>query len=167
MAGDTERSANARTIATNRKARHDYFIEKTYEAGIVLTGSEIKSVRASHVSLQEGYIVFSGGEAWFVGAHIGAYSHAGYAGHATDRRRKLLLKKKQIEELTIAVERKGHTIVPLRLYLKDGWAKLEIGMAKGKRQYDKRNTVKERDMKRDVDRALASQAKGSGRGRDD
>ncbi len=158
-------SKTVKTIATNRKARHDYFIEKTFEAGIVLTGSEIKSVRASHVSLQEGYITIDRGEAWLVGAHIGVYSHAGYAGHEPDRRRKLLLHARQIEEMAVEVDRKGHTVVPLRLYLKEGWAKLELGLAKGKRQFDKRETVKERDMKRDMDRELARRSKGRDGGR--
>lgn len=163
---DAEKSSAVKTIATNRKARHDYFIEKTFEAGIVLTGSEIKSVRASHVSLQEGYITIDRGEAWLVGAHIGVYAHAGYSGHAPDRRRKLLLHAKEIEQLAVAVDRKGHTIVPLRLYLKAGWAKLELGMAKGKRQFDKRETVKERDMQRDMQRELAGRSKGREGGRD-
>lgn len=164
MTGQTgqNESKGVKTIATNRKARHEYFIEKTFEAGIVLTGSEIKSVRASHVSLQEAYVTIERGEAWLVGAHIGVYAHAGYTGHAPDRRRKLLLHARQIAELAVEVSRKGHTIVPLRLYLHGGWAKLELGLAKGKRQYDKRETVKARDVKRDLDRELAGRARGTG-----
>jgi SsrA-binding protein len=144
-----------RTIATNRKARHDYLIEESIEAGIVLSGSEIKSVRAGKVSLQQAYASVERGEAWLVGAHIAEYENAGYATHEPTRRRKLLLHGRQIAQIAFDIQRKGYTLVPLRLYLKDGWAKVEVGVARGKKLVDKRETLRERDMQRDVDRELA------------
>ena len=144
-----------KTVATNRRARHEYHIVASLEAGIVLTGSEIKSIRAGRVSLQEAYAVIDRGEAWLVGAHIASYPMAGYADHEPARRRKLLLHKKEIRELAHEVRAKGVTLVPLRMYLSDGRAKVEIGIAKGKRQYDKREAIRERDTKRDLERQLA------------
>lgn len=149
-----------RTVATNRKARHEYHIEEIFEAGIVLTGSEIKSVRAGKVTLQQSYAQIHGGEAWLVGAHIAEYEHAGYATHDPTRRRKLLLHHKQLARLSADIQRQGATLVPLRMYLKDGWAKVELGLAKGKSHADKRESIKERDMKREVDRQLAERRRG-------
>jgi len=149
-----------KVVASNRKARHDYFIESTMEAGLVLTGSEIKSIRGGKVSLQQAYVQISGREAWLVGAHIAGYSHAGYADHDPTQRRKLLLHRKQIEKLFMAVQQKGLTIVPLRLYLKNGWAKVEIGVARGKQQHDKRQTLREQESRRDMDRAIARARRG-------
>ena len=149
-----------RVVASNRRARHDYFIDETFEAGLVLTGSEIKSVRGGKVSLQQAYVQIDGREAWLVGAHIAGYSHAGYADHEPTRQRKLLLHRRQIDRLHVAVQHKGLTIVPLRLYLKDGWAKLEIGVARGKKHHDKRHSLRERESRRDMDRALARARKG-------
>jgi SsrA-binding protein len=143
-----------RTVATNRKARHDYHILETLEAGLVLTGSEIKSVRAGKVSLREAHAVVEGGEAWLVGAHIASYPMAGYADHEPTRRRKLLLHRRQIDQLAFDVQAKGHTLVPLRMYLKDGLAKLEIALARGKKHYDKRQAIRERDTERDMEREL-------------
>lgn len=147
--------ANDRTVASNRRARHDYEILETLEAGLVLMGSEIKSIRAGQISLQEAYVNLMDGEAWLVGCHIAEYAWAGYAGHAPLRNRKLLLHRKQIFDLKRRVQTKGITLIPLRLYLTGGRAKLEIGLGRGKKQLDKRETLKERDVKRDIDRELA------------
>lgn len=143
------------TVASNRRARHDFHIEDTFEAGIVLTGTEIKSVRAGRVVLQQAYATLQAGEVWLVGAHIAEYEHAGYATHDPLRTRKLLLHGKQIARIASDVQRRGFTLVPLRMYLKDGWAKLELALARGKTGADKRESIKERDMKRDIDRQLA------------
>lgn len=143
-----------KTIASNRKARHDYEIVETVEAGLSLTGSEIKSIRAGRVSLQEAFAAVEGGEAWLVNAYIAPYEHAGYAGHETRRRRKLLLHRRQIERLAFDAQAKGFTLVPLRLYLRDGLAKVEIALARGKRQYDKRQALKARETEREIARAV-------------
>jgi SsrA-binding protein len=145
-----------KTVATNRKARHDYELIETVEAGLVLTGSEIKSVRAGRVSLQESFAVIEGGEAWLVNAHIARYDMAGYAGHDPLRRRKLLLHRRQIDDLGFKVQAKGLTLVPLRMYLKDGRAKLELALARGRKRHDKRQAIREREIKRDMERAAGS-----------
>jgi SsrA-binding protein len=144
-----------KTVASNRKARHEFFIEETVEAGLVLTGTEIKSIRTGKVSLQQAYATIERGEAWLVGAHIAEYENAGYASHDPTRRRKLLLHRKQIANIAADLQLKGFTLVPMRLYLKNGLAKLELGIARGKKNYDKRQTLKERDSRREIDRALA------------
>ncbi len=143
------RNMDVKTLATNRKARFEYFIEETYEAGIALFGTEIKSVRLGQISLQEAYVRTDGKQAWLVGAHVAPYAQASAFQHDPDRERKLLLHKKEIKEMWNAVRIKGMTIVPMRVYLKAGRAKLEIGVAKGKRLYDKRASIKERDEERD------------------
>jgi SsrA-binding protein len=143
-----------KVIATNRKARHEYHFHDTYEAGLVLQGTEIKSIRAGRVSLQEGYVSFEGGEAWLVDVHIATYDPASQQNHEPRRRRKLLLHRREIDRLRGRTQEKGYTVVPTRLYLKDGRAKLEIALARGKRQYDKRQTIAKRDAKRQVDRAI-------------
>jgi SsrA-binding protein len=142
-------------IAENRRARHDYFIEDRYEAGIMLMGWEVKSMRAGKAQIAEGYVVIRGSEIWLVGAHITPLSSA--STHViTDpvRARKLLLNRAEIDRLVGAVERSGYTIVPLELYWKSGRAKLRIGLAKGKKQHDKRATEKDRDWQRDKARVL-------------
>jgi SsrA-binding protein len=144
-----------KTVATNRRARHDYEIVETVEAGLVLLGSEIKSVRAGRVSLQEAFVVVEGGEAWLNGAHIAPYEHAGYAGHESLRRRKLLLHRRQIARFGFQAQAKGFTLVPLRMYLTDGRAKLELGLGRGKKQYDRREDIRKRDVLRDLARAPA------------
>jgi SsrA-binding protein len=144
-----------KTVASNRRARHDYFIEETVEAGLVLTGSEIKSVRVGKVSLQEAFVTIERGEAWLEGAHIADYAMAGYARHEPLRRRKLLLHKRQIRELARQVQVKGFALVPLRVYLKDGRAKLELALARGKKLYDKRHSIRERDTQREIEREVA------------
>jgi SsrA-binding protein len=144
-----------KVISTNRKARHDYFLEDTFEAGLSLRGTEIKSIRAGQVSLKESHIEVDGSEAWLVNAHIAPYESAGQFNHEPRRRRRLLLHKREIHRLFDRVRQKGYTIVPLRLYIKRGKAKLEIALAKGKRQYDKRKEITKRDAAREVERELA------------
>ena len=143
-----------KVVATNRKARHEYHFEDTYEAGLVLLGSEIKSVRAGRVSIQEGFVLFEEGEAWLVNVHIAQYDPASQQNHDPKRRRKLLLHRREIDRLQSRAREKGHTVIPTKLYLKDGRAKMEIVLARGKRQYDKRQAIAERDTKRQVERAL-------------
>jgi SsrA-binding protein len=142
-------------ISSNRQARFEYSILDSLEAGIALTGTEIKSVRAGKVNLRDAYARIDDGEVWLVGMHISPYEQAGtYFQHDPVRRRKLLLHKRQIARLQADVGQKGLTLVPLRLYLKGGRAKIELGLAKGKKLYDKRDSMAERDSRRDVERAL-------------
>jgi SsrA-binding protein len=143
-----------KVVATNRKARHQYHFHDTYEAGLVLMGSEIKSIRAGRVSLQEGFVLFEGGEAWLVNVHIAPYDPASGQNHEPKRRRKLLLHRREIDRLQSHAQEKGYTVVPTKLYLKDGRAKVEIALARGKKLYDKRQTIAKRDAKRQVERAL-------------
>lgn len=143
-----------RNIASNRKAFHDYAIDDRFEAGIVLVGSEIKSIRAGRVSLRDSYVMFRDGEAWLVGSHISGYTQASYLDHEPLRDRKLLLHRQEIVRLKARVDQRGYTVVPLRLYLKDNRAKVEIALAKGKREYDKRTAIAERDNERDIQRAM-------------
>lgn len=146
---------NIKVLATNRKASFEYFLLEKFEAGLVLHGSEIKSIRAGQVSIQEAYVdVQNGEDAWLVEAHIAPYEQAGkYFNHEPKRKRRLLLHKKQIRELWNNVRIKGMTVVPLRVYLKDGRAKLEIALAKGKKAYDKRAAIAKRDEARNHERA--------------
>ena len=139
-------------IARNRKAKFEYFILESYEAGISLMGSEIKSIRAHQVSLDESYIKIDGKEAWLVDAHIAPYELANRFNHEPRRSRRLLLHKKEILNLWDDVRQKGVTIVPVKLYLKDGKAKVEIAVAKGKKLYDKRAAIAKKDMQREMDR---------------
>ncbi len=141
-------------IATNRKAQHDYFIEDRYEAGVALTGTEIKSVRAARVNLRDGFVQIRGGEAWLVNVHISPYDFGNRENHEPRRERKLLLHRQEIRKLQAKVSERGWTIVPLSMYLKDGRAKIEIALVRGKRLYDKRDAVAERDADRDLARAL-------------
>ena len=145
---------NEKVIATNRKAKHDYFLLDTYEAGLVLQGSEIKSIRAGQVSIKEAYVRTDGKEAWLVDAHIAPYDPASRQNHDPKRDRKLLLHRKEIGKLWDEVRQKGVTIIPLRIYLKNGRAKLEIALAKGKRKYDKRQDLARKDAQREMERAL-------------
>ena len=143
-----------KNVAVNRRASHDYEILERVEAGIALTGSEIKSVREGRVSLQEAYARPERGELWLQGAHIAQYGPAAYFGHEPRRPRRLLLHRAEIRELARQVEQRGLTIIPLRLYLKDGLAKLELGVARGRRRYDKREAIARRDAEREVEREL-------------
>ena len=141
-----------KVVSTNKKARFEFFILETFEAGLVLKGTEIKSVRSGQISLQEAYVRTNGAEIWLIGAHIAPYEHASAFQHDPKRDRKLLMHKKEIRKLYDDVRIKGMTLVPIRVYLKGGRAKLEIGLAKGKKQYDKRESIKERDVERESSR---------------
>ena len=141
-------------VARNRKAKFEFELLESYEAGIELRGTEIKSIRAGQVSLAEAYVRTNGKQAWLVSAHIAPYDQASAFNHDPERERRLLLHKKEIQALFDSVRLKGLTIVPTQVYLKDGRAKVEIAVAKGKHQYDKRQSIKKRDMERDIDRAL-------------
>ncbi len=147
-----------KTVTVNRKAQHDYHIVRTLEAGLSLRGTEIKSIREGRVSIREAYVRPDDGEVWLVGAHIAHYAPAGAANHDPTRRRRLLLHKRQIEELRREVEGHGVTIVPLRLYLKGGRAKLEIAVGRGKKHYDKRADIAKKDADRQMQRALRRKA---------
>lgn len=146
------RIMDSKVVSTNKKARFEYFILETFEAGLALKGTEIKSVRNGQISLQEAYVRTNGEEVWLVGAHIAPYVHASAFQHDPKRDRKLLMHKREIRKLFDEVRIKGMTIVPIKVYLKDGKAKLEIGLAKGKKQYDKREAIKERDIERESSR---------------
>ena len=144
-----------KTVATNRKAFHEYHILETHEAGIQLMGSEVKSIREGNVSLKESYVLIRKGEAWLKRAHIASYSHTGIEGHELIRDRKLLLHKKEISRIGSKLAEKGLTAVPTKLYFKGGLIKLEVGLAKGKKLHDKRDSKKKRDVERDIQRALS------------
>jgi SsrA-binding protein len=148
-----------KVIATNRKARHDYFIEDTFEAGLVLTGSEIKSVRAGQVNLKESYALVRNDEVWLVNAHIAAYKQSGRDNHEPRRERKLLLHRREINRLTGKLQVKGLTLVPLQLYLKNSRAKIEVGLARGKKLYDKRQVMREETDRRQISHALGRRQK--------
>jgi SsrA-binding protein len=144
---------DVKVVATNRKAGFEYFLMERFEAGLVLNGSEIKSIRAGQISIQESYVDIEGGEqAWLVESHIAPYEQANRFNHDPKRKRKLLLHKKQIRELWNNIRIKGMTVVPTRVYLKDGRAKIEIALAKGKKAYDKRATIAKRDEARSAER---------------
>lgn len=143
-----------RSIANNRRAFHDYFIDETYEAGVVLTGTEIKSIRAGKVTLADGFARVHGDEAWLENVYVAPFEHGGRENVEPIRRRKLLLHRRQIDELTQRLRNKGVTLVPLKLYLKGGRAKVELGLARGKHQYDKREAIAKRDAARQVEQAL-------------
>jgi SsrA-binding protein len=143
-----------KVVATNRKARHEYFLLEEFEAGISLKGSEIKSIRAGQVSLAEAYIRIDGKNAWLVDAHIAPYEQANRNNHEPKRQRQLLLHKREIRKLWDAVRLKGVTIVPTRIYLKKGFAKVEIAIAKGKKLYDKRRVLANRETEREIERQI-------------
>lgn len=147
-------SKKNKPLAQNRKARHDYFIEETYEAGLVLKGTEIKSVRAGKVNIHDAHVRIMNGEAFVINMHIAPYEQGNRFNHDPTRSRKLLLHRREIDKLNGLVQQKGYTIVPLRLYIKNGFAKLLIGLGRGKKQYDKREDLKRRQMQRDIDRAI-------------
>src|SRR5699024_2759736 len=141
-------------LAKNRRASFDYFIEETYEAGIVLQGTEIKSIRAGRVNITDAHVRIINGEALIINMHIAPYEQGNRFNHDPTRTRKLLLHKKEIDKLYGLVQQKSYTIVPLKLYIKNGFAKLLIGLGKGKKQYDKREDQKQKQMKRDIDHAM-------------
>lgn len=146
------------TIVQNRRARHDYEILQRFEAGIVLSGSEIKSVRDHRVQLQGSYARLREGELWLEDANIAPYANAGYAPHDPTRRRKLLLHKKEIGRIREALEERGLTLIPLSMYFKNGRAKVELGVGRGLKRYDKRQKMKQRDVARDLAQAVRSRA---------
>ncbi len=146
-------------VISNRRARHEYFIEESFECGIVLVGSEVKSIRGGRANLQDAYARIDDGEVWLMGMHVSPYEFS--RGEVDPlRRRKLLLPHREIEQLLRATETKGHTLVPLRVYVKDGRAKVELAVAKGKHHYDKRQSLAERDAKREAERAMKGMRDG-------
>ena len=141
-------------ICQNRKAFHDYHIEETVEAGISLLGTEVKSLREGRANLKDSYVLMKGGEAFLLNCHISPYSHGNIMNHDPLRTRKLLLHKKQISSLTGTANAKGYTLIPLKLYFKGSFVKVEIGLAKGKRVYEKREAIKEREAKREIEKTM-------------
>jgi SsrA-binding protein len=152
-----ERGQNV--VATNRKARHDFHIIDVYEAGLVLTGTEVKALRQGRASLVDGYATVDRGEAWLENVHIPEYYQGTWNNHSTRRQRKMLLNRHEIDKLARELKESGLTLVPLSLYFKDGRAKVELALARGKREYDKRQTLKEQQDKREADRAMSSKGK--------
>lgn len=153
--GDATGPKGPRTVATNRKARHEYFIEETFEAGIALTGTEIKSVRNGRVNLGDGFVLVRGSEAWLMNVHIAQYAQGNRYNHDETRQRKLLLHRREIRRLQSQATQKNWTIVPLKMYINaKGLAKVEIALVRGKKLYDKRDTIAKRDADRDIRRAL-------------
>ena len=150
------KESGRKVVATNRKARHDYHVLDTYEAGIALMGTEVKSLREGHASMVDGFCTFYNDELWMEGIHIPEYNQGTWNDHPVRRKRKLLLHKQQILKIHNKVKEGGYTIVPLQLYFVDGRAKVEIGVARGKREYDKRQTLRERQDKRESDRAMSA-----------
>ncbi|GAA3759672.1 SsrA-binding protein [Spinactinospora alkalitolerans] len=148
------REKGHKVVAQNRRARHDYHIDDTYEAGLVLTGTEVKSLRAGRASLVDGFALVKDGEVWLQNVHIPEYTQGTWTNHAARRPRKLLLHREEIARLIGKTREAGHTLVPLSLYFRDGKAKVEIALARGKRDYDKRHAIAEREAKREVERAL-------------
>ena len=148
------------TVADNRKARHDYFIDENYEAGLALTGSEIKSIRAGRVNLRGGYARVVNGEVWLYDVHISPYEQSGtHFNHEPTRPRKLLLHRREISRILGQVERQGFTLVPLRVYFKGRRAKVDLGLARGKKLYDKREDIAKREAKRDIERVMKSRSR--------
>lgn len=145
-------------VATNRKARHDYTIEDTYEAGLVLTGTEVKSLREGRASLVDGYAFIDGGEAWLDAVHIPEWGSGSWTNHATRRKRKLLLHKQQIIKISQKTKEGGYTLIPLSIYFSEGRAKVELAIAKGKREYDKRQALRERQDRREAERAMSTRS---------
>jgi SsrA-binding protein len=158
IAGGMERmpvEEHVKVVATNRKANHDYAILDRYEAGIALFGSEIKSIRAGRINIKEGYVLIEGRQAWLLGAHISPYDPASMANHDPLRKKRLLMHRKEIVKLLEAQQQKGLAIVPLRVYLKKGLAKIEIGLGRGLKKYDKRQVIAKRDAEREIRRAAS------------
>ncbi len=140
-------------VTTNRKARHDYEIAEAIEAGIVLVGSEVKSLRAGLANLKDSYVQFRDGEAWLVGCHISPYSFSRGGGHDPDRDRKLLLHRREIDRISAKVKERGLSLIALRIYFKDGIAKVELGLGRGRARYDKRQAIRQKEQRREMDRA--------------
>lgn len=153
-------SGGIKVIADNRKARHDYFVEDKYEAGIILTGTEIKSIRSGRINLKDSYAEIINGEIWLNQMHISPYEQGNRFNHDPLRKRKLLLHSPEIFKLNSKVQQQGMTLIPLRIYLKQGLAKIELGLCKGKKNYDKRDDLADRDAKRQMERDLRDRNKG-------
>jgi SsrA-binding protein len=145
---------SVKVVAVNRQAYHDYFVDETYEAGIVLTGTEIKSVRAGKVNLRGAFARLKNGEVWLEGSHIAVFDQGSYMNHDPLRNRKLLLHRREINHLIGKVQTKGLTLIPLKLYLKGDHAKIELGLCRGKKLYDKRDAIAQRDARREIERAV-------------
>jgi SsrA-binding protein len=154
------REKGRKLVAQNKKARHDYLVEDVFEAGLVLTGTEVKSLRQGRASLVDGFVDIEFGEAWLHGVHIPEYSNGTWTNHSARRKRKLLLNKHEIREIEKEVSAKGVTVVPLSLYFSDGKAKVEIALARGKKSYDKRQAIAERTANRETEQALGRRLKG-------
>jgi SsrA-binding protein len=153
--GGAKPAGGERVVASNRRARFDYAIEDAWEAGLVLTGSEVKALREGNVNLSDAYAQPKGDELFLVNCRIGEYKQAAHFGHAPLRDRKLLMKRAEIERIRGKIEQRGYTLVPLRVYFKEGWAKVELGLAKGRSHEDRRDAIAERESRREMDRALA------------
>jgi len=150
-----------RTIATNRRARHNYEILETQEAGLVLRGTEVKALRAGLVNFKDAYATVRNGEGWLLGCHISPYSHGTDANHEPERDRKLLLHKRELSRLSGKISERGLTLVPLRLYFKAGRAKVELGLARGKKLHDKRSALREREVRREMDKSARAARRGA------
>lgn len=157
--GNAMTKGNSRVIAQNRKARHDYFIEETYEAGIVLQGTEIKSIRAGRVNIKDSFARVQNGEVFLYNMHISPYEQGNRYNHDPIRTRKLLLHRKEINKLIGVTKEQGYSLIPLRVYIKNGFAKVLIGLARGKKKYDKREDLKRKEAKRDIERAFREKQK--------
>lgn len=156
------RESGRKLIASNKKARHEYLIEDTVEAGLVLTGTEVKSLRMGRATIVDGYAVNYNGELYLEGVHIPEYTQGNWTNHSARRRRKLLMHRAEIEKFIVKSEQAGHTIVPLALYFKDGRAKVELGLGKGKKLHDKRQTLRERQDRMEAQRAMSSHLRQHG-----
>ncbi len=159
----TRETGRGKLVAQNKKARHDYEILETHEAGLVLTGTEVKSLRQGRASIIDAYAVIESGEAWLMGAHIPEYTEGTWNNHAPRRQRKLLLHKEEIIRLLVKTKESGLALVPLQLYFSDGHAKVEIALARGRKSHDKRQAISERDSKREIQKALGRGLKGRSR----
>src|SRR5438132_10607297 len=162
MASQAREASGDRAIATNRRARHEYSILETFEAGVVLRGTEVKSLRAGLVNFKDSYATVRNGEVWWLGCHINPYSHGTDANHDPERDRKLMLHSKEISRLSGKVAERGLTLIPLKLYFKSGRAKLELGLGRGKKLHDKRSTLREREVKREMDKAARAGSRERG-----
>jgi SsrA-binding protein len=151
--------AGEKVVATNRRARHEFEILETHEAGLALQGTEVKSLRAGQVTFKDAYAAIDHGEAWLIGCHIAPYRHGSDANHDPERRRKLLLHRREISRLLGKVAERGLTLIPLRIYFKEGRAKLELGLARGKKLHDKRAAIREREVRRELDKERRGHAR--------
>jgi len=149
-----------KVVATNRKARHEFEILETFEAGLVLRGTEVKSLREGQITFKDSYVAVQNGEAWLIGCHVSPYHHGSDANHDPERRRKLLLHRRELQRLLGKTAERGLTIVPLRLYFKEGRAKLEVGLARGRKLHDKRAVLRERETRREMDKAMRARVRG-------